>query len=228
MRAIIAVICPLVSMMTLASVRPDNGVNVTPASQTETGVNEIEKKSEEFFSYQIKGVYKPTSQCAYKYDLGVSRSRDVRGAVICSGGFYVKGLSPLLGEYYFTDAGLCNFRFPLSARHKQVKVSTYHFRAFNPNATGDVIAERLTAYVDFYPCDSGKTKVRFEVTQLHRSDLAEYKKWSRDAERQRYLLFVKANPLMPEPYQARSSKERRRETKKIWKLYDKVEAMKNK
>ena len=148
MKAIISVICPLVCMMTMASARPDNGVNVTPASQTETGVNEVEKKSEGFFSYNAKGVYKAASQRTYKYELGVFRNRNVKGAVICYVGLSVKGNTLHSGYPFYWNSGERLFRFPLSARHKEVKVSACNFDAFHPETTGDVIAERLTASHD--------------------------------------------------------------------------------
>ena len=228
MRAIVAVICPLVCMMTMASARPDNGVNVTPASQTETGVNEVEKKSEGFFSYNAKGVYKAASQRTYKYELGVFRNRNVKGAVICYVGLSVKGNTLHSGYPFYWNSGERLFRFPLSARHKEVKVSACNFDAFHPETTGDVIAERLTAYVDYYPCDAGKTKVRFEVTQLHRSDLTEYKKWMRDAGYNKYRCVAEHYKHPVYYSKDRTDKEQTRAYKKWLKLDNKVEAMKNK
>ena len=229
MRAIVAVICPLVCMMTMASARPDNGVNEISPVQAGTAENEILTEKDTFFFYQARGVYKPNSQCTYKYNVFVDVSRVEKGYVVCSAVFGPTGYSPLLGEFYFhRGGGNIKFKFPLSERHKMVKVSAYNMDTFHPKVTGDVIAERLTAYVDYYPCDAGKTKVRFEVTQLHRSDLTEYKKWMRDAGYNKYRCVAEHYKHPVYYSKDRTDKEQTRAYKKWLKLDNKVEAMKNK
>ena len=228
MRAIVAVICPLVCMMTMASARPDNGVNEISPVQAGTAENEILTEKDTFFFYQARGVYKPNSQCTYKYNVFVDVSRVEKGYVVCSAVFGPTGYSPLLGEFYFhRGGGNIKFKFPLSERHKMVKVSAYNMDTFHPKVTGDVIAERLTAYIDFYPMDKGKTTVRVERTQLHRSDLAEYSKWCRVAERQHYRDISDAKKGL-RLFNARTWKERTENEDRLNALYRQYKEMKNK
>ena len=181
-----SVICPLVCMMTMASVRPDNGVNAASAATAGTEENEIVTTVDKLFFYEAKSVIKASPSFTYSpvISTGKSGTVDDRTLIFLSLDAWRRSAAYPRSDIRF--GGTNYFLYPPTARHKKYKVSAYNFRAHLPRISGDIIAERITAYVDYYPYDRGKTKVRFELTRLHGGDLTEYKKWQRDAARQEY------------------------------------------